>query len=165
MGRWLSSVFTLRLLPVRSLCKKKLSSSVCTIPAPLPPSVVIYPLHSPYISHGCLSVQDRCLSVCVCVCVNEMESVRDCKEQTEATCSISSICMIEGGTLARGRDRASSSFRLRVMMFLKWSRASWRTDGSFPWEYTHTHTREHSFLYENISMWECVYVCVCTCTG
>lgn len=63
---------------------------------------------------------------CVCVCMDEIESVRDYKEQikTEATCSISSICMIEGGTLARGRDRASSSFRLRVMMFLKWSRAN-----------------------------------------
>lgn len=42
----------------------------------------------------------------------------------DVTCRISSICIIEGGTLARGRDRASSSFRLRVMMFLKWSRAN-----------------------------------------
>lgn len=48
------------------------------------------------------------------------------------TCSISSICIIDGGTLALGRDRASSSFRFKVIMFLKWSRASWRTEGSFP---------------------------------
>lgn len=53
------------------------------------------------------------------------------------TCRIRSICIIEGGTLARGRDRASSSFRLRVMIFLKWSRANWRTDGSFPWRHAH----------------------------
>lgn len=49
------------------------------------------------------------------------------------TCSIINICMMDGGTRARGRDSASSSFRLRVMMFLKWRRASCRTDGSLPW--------------------------------
>lgn len=48
---------------------------------------------------------------------------------------------MEGGTLARGRDSASSSFRLRVMMFLKWRRASCRTDGSFPWRRAQTRVR------------------------
>lgn len=48
------------------------------------------------------------------------------------TCRISSICVTEGGTRARGRDRASSNFTLRTMVFLKWSRASCRTEGSLP---------------------------------
>lgn len=78
------------------------------------------------------------------------------------TCSISSICIIEGGTLARGRDRASSSFRLRVMMFLKCSRANWRTDGSFPWGHIHTHTHvsTHSFIRRILACER-----VRTCTG
>lgn len=48
------------------------------------------------------------------------------------TWRISSICVTEGGTRARGRERASSNFTLRTMVFLKWSSASWRTDGSLP---------------------------------
>lgn len=48
------------------------------------------------------------------------------------TCRISSICVTEGGTRARGRDRASSNFTLKTIVFLKWSRASCRTEGSLP---------------------------------
>lgn len=48
------------------------------------------------------------------------------------TCRISSICVTEGGTRARGRDKASSNFTLRTMVFLKWSRASCLTEGSLP---------------------------------
>lgn len=54
------------------------------------------------------------------------------------TCNTKSIWTMEGGTRARGLDRASSSFTLRVMVFRKCSRASWRTDGSFPWTWTCT---------------------------
>lgn len=48
------------------------------------------------------------------------------------TCRISSICVTEGGTRARGRVSASSNFTLKAMVFLKCSRASCRTEGSFP---------------------------------
>lgn len=60
------------------------------------------------------------------------------------TCRISSICVTEGGTRARGRDRASSNFTLRTMVFLKWSRASCRTEGSLPC--THRgHTKQQNW--------------------
>lgn len=77
------------------------------------------------------------------VFMEHSDSMRETKKYTKTndldvrTWRISSICIIEGGTLARGRDRASSSFKLSVMMFLKWSRANWRTDGSFPWRHTY----------------------------
>lgn len=62
---------------------------------------------------------------------------RECL-QFMCTCNTKSIWTMEGGTRARGLDRASSSFTLRVMVFRKCSRASWRTDGSFPWTWTRT---------------------------
>lgn len=66
---------------------------------------------------------------------------RECL-QFMCTCNTKSIWTMEGGTRARGLDRASSSFTLRVMVFRKCSRASWRTDGSFPltWTCTQIHT-------------------------
>lgn len=93
-----------------------------------------------------------CICLCMCVC----------------TCNIRSICMMDGGTLARGRDKASSSFRLRVMMLRKWSRASWRTEGSFPWGHTQTHTHTHKYQYycawrldKSVGVCGRVHVCVC----
>lgn len=59
---------------------------------------------------------------------NQWVSVGSCRP----TCRISNICVTEGGTRARGLDRASSNFTLKTMVFLKWSRASCRTEGSLP---------------------------------
>lgn len=74
------------------------------------------------------------------------------------TCSISSICIIDGGTLALGRDRASSSFRFKVIMFLKWSRASWRTEGSFPQRHTHISQIGVWRIFSDVYMLQCVYL-------
>jgi hypothetical protein len=74
-----------------------------------------------------------------------------------ATCRISSICVMEGGTRARGRDSASSSFTLRTMVLRNWSRASCLTEGSLPWiqmdrrtdSRTHGQTTEHMDRQQN----------------
>lgn len=76
------------------------------------------------------------------------------------TSRISSICVTEGGTRARGRERASSNFTLRTMVFLKCSRASCRTDGSLP-------CTERT---QDVTKWRRNRSCtlsrrLCTCTG
>lgn len=76
---------------------------------------------------------------------------RECLQPLR-TCNTKSIWTMEGGTRARGLDRASSSFTLRVMVFRKCSRASWRTDGSFPWTWTCTqiHTPLPSLMSDQL---------------
>lgn len=63
-----------------------------------------------------------------CVCLRSENWV-----MSPCTCSTRSIWTMEGGTRARGRESASSSFMLRVMVFRKCSNASCLTEGSFPW--------------------------------
>ena len=82
------------------------------------------------------------------------------------TCRISSICVTEGGTRARGRDRASSNFTLKTMVFLKWSRASCRTEGSLPCtrkttEQFETYPRGSKHTTTTSRVWRRL----CTCTG
>lgn len=149
MGRKLCSVNTLTFtsceVPVQEKNKTK-HNNPSLYPLLLFPHLLTFTL-TPH--------QSSILVDAICLRMRERDRVRDSRvveeEKLKSTCSISSICTMEGGTLARGRDSASSSFRLRVMMFLKWRRASWRTDGSFPCRRANTHVSETEPFNWNVS--------------